>query len=217
MLIAGVDEAGRGPIIGPLVMATIVISEDEIDKLKLLGVKDSKLIQKEKREELYQDILDIAADYKVEIISNEKIDEALNDPKNNLNKLEMTTTAKMVNESIDLEKIYVDCPTRNMNRYKTDLAKIIKNKKMRFVVENKADVIYPVVSAASIIAKVIRDKEIDKLKELYKIDFGSGYLGDKKTYLFLQNNFSRYPFFRKTWKPWKTLAERDKIKTLDRF
>ncbi len=76
--------------------------------------------------------------------------------------------------------------------------------KLRIVSEHKADRTYPIVSAASIIAKVERDSEIAKLKVKYG-DFGSGYLTDDKTMVFLKRLLDTnddYPScVRKSWKP----------------
>jgi ribonuclease HII len=217
MLFAGVDEAGRGPIIGPMVMATVFMREADLDKLKLLGVKDSKLLSKQKREELYDDILDIVADYKIVIVPNTEIDEAVNGKESNLNRLELIKTAEMLNSIPELEKAYVDCPSINMVAYNKDLMHEINNKKLRLVAEHKADMNYPIVAAASILAKVTRDREIEKIMQQFDVDFGSGYLTDPKTIAFLEKNYDKYPFFRKSWSTWKNLAKKKNQKTLTNF
>ncbi|MFP4111918.1 MAG: ribonuclease HII [Candidatus Woesearchaeota archaeon] len=207
MLIGGVDEAGRGPIIGPMVMAIYIMNHEDIDKLRLLGVKDSKLLSKAKREEIFDDLMDIASDCRYKIITSTEIDYSLLKTRFNLNLLEAKTTASLINKDI-IEKIYVDCPSINRAAYETELRDMLFNKKQRLFVEHKADLNYPVVAAASIIAKVIRDREIEKIKEKYGVDFGSGYLSDPLTKNFLETHFRNYPFFRKSWKPWKLLDKK---------
>lgn len=215
MLIAGVDEAGRGPIIGPMVMATIVMREEDLDKLKLLGVKDSKLLTREKREQLYEDIMDVATDCKLRIVSNIEIDKAVKGEVSNLNLLELLKTAEMLNEA-EMEKAIIDCPSPNLRAYQS-LLKSKLEKKIRLIATHKADQHYLVVAAASIVAKVTRDRLIDGLKKEYDVDFGSGYLSDTKTMLFLEQHWHEYPFFRTSWRTWKQLKRRKNQTNLSRF
>lgn len=77
---------------------------------------------------------------------------------------------------------------------------------------------YPVVAAASILAKVTRDKEIDKIKKKIKVDFGSGYPSDPKTTEFLINNCNKFPeIFRKSWDSYKKVVEMKKQRKLGEF
>ena len=76
---------------------------------------------------------------------------------------------------------------------------------------------HPVVSAASIIAKVTRDQEIKKLKQEYNVEFGSGYPSDPRTKSFLEANHDKYPFFRTTWEPYKKVANAKNQRKLDNF
>jgi ribonuclease HII len=214
--ILGIDEAGRGPIIGPMIMVGVLIDESKSGLIKELGAKDSKLLSKKKREELYEKMIDLSRSYIVKVVTNDDIDNALNSETSNLNKLELDTTSDIINElksKYEISKIYVDCPSTNVKAYNEDLLKKT-SVKLNIFAEHKADFKYPVVSAASIIAKVIRDNEIHKIKEKYNIDFGSGYLGDAKTRQFLEQNFEKYPIFRKTWKPYKVLIEKTNQKSL---
>ena len=96
--------------------------------------------------------------------------------------------------------------------------KFVEKKNIEIILEHKADVNYPVVSAASILAKVTRDNEIEKLKTQIGIDFGSGYMSDPKTVEFLKNNFENYPeLFRKSWFPYKELVNKKFQKSLSDF
>jgi len=92
-LISGIDEAGRGPVIGPMVLAGVVLEEKEIERLENIGVKDSKLLSLQQRERMFEQIKEIVKDYKIKIVSPEQIDSALNSKALNLNKLEGFTAA----------------------------------------------------------------------------------------------------------------------------
>lgn len=207
MLICGVDEAGRGSVIGPLIVAGIIIKQSKIKKLVDIGVKDSKQVSRKKRNILFYEILDI-----VEFTCIYKIEPAIIDNNvyvKNLNKLEGKVMGTIINH-LEADVTYVDSCDVNTNRY-TDLIRShlkSSNNNMRLIVMHKADILNIVVSAASIIAKVIRDKEIEMIqREFEKI--GSGYPSDKKTMEFIrtciidQNNCPS--FIRKSWKPVKNL------------
>ncbi len=200
--VLGIDEAGRGPIIGPMVMAGVVMDESDLDKLKGLKVKDSKLLTPKQRGDLFPKIIKTAKDYKIIILSPQQVDEALLSDSLNLNWLEAETSAKIINE-LKPDKAIIDSPSNNCDAYKRYLMKLLDNKEIDAIVEHKADVNWPVVSAASILAKVTRDGEIEKLRKKYG-DFGSGYLSDPKTKGFLKQNYAKHPeIFRKTWQPFK--------------
>jgi ribonuclease HII len=79
-------------------------------------------------------------------------------------------------------------------------------KKIELVVEHKADLNNTIVGAASILAKVTRDGEIEKLKKIAKQDFGSGYPADPKTVEFLKKNYDKFDFFRTSWATYKNVA-----------
>lgn len=221
-LICGVDEAGRGPVLGPLVMAAVVVKEENLAKLKKLGVKDSKLLTEEKREELFARIYRLVEDYRVEIIEPSAIDLSLVEAGSNLNWLEADTSARLVSE-MRADKVVVDCPSPNISVYKNYfLKKAGKEVKSNaeIVVEHKADANHVVVGAASIVAKVIRDREIKKLKKKFGVELGSGYLHDEKTQEFLKRNFADSRFeglFRKKWMPFKELVKGKEQKMLGEF
>ena len=201
-IIAGIEDAGRGPIIGPMVLAGVSIDEDKITELKEMKVKDSKLLTPKKRQELYSKIIAVAKDYKIIIVEPKEIDEALESDSLNLNWLEAIKFAQIINY-LKPDKAIVDCPSPNIKAYKEYLMVYLKDKNIDLICEHKADVNYPIVSASSIIAKVTRDREVEKLKKKYG-DFGSGYLADPKTKKFFDENWEKHPeIFRKTWTPYK--------------
>ncbi len=202
MLVCGIDEAGRGPLIGPMVMAGVLVDEEGADSLRSLGVKDSKLLSQRRRVALYERIISVVKKYKIIVIEPEEIDAALNSEDLNLNWLEAHTSAKIINW-LKPDKAIIDCPSNNVVAYKRYLMKLLDNKKVDAVVEHKADVNHVECSAASILAKVTRESEIERIKKEVG-DFGSGYLTDPKTIRFFEENFERHSgIFRKTWAPYR--------------
>jgi len=206
MLAAGVDDAGRGSVIGPLVIAGVMMKEDDLQKLKELGVRDSKLLSPHRRETLAFEIKKIAQKYNVIKLLPKEIDKVVQTGRklHRLNRLEAQTMAKVI-ENLKPDIAYVDASDVLEERFKQHILECLPFK-VEIVSEHKADRKYPIVSAASIIAKVERDKEIAELKNAYG-DFGCGYPTDPKTISFLQQcleKLGEYPeFVRKSWKPAK--------------
>ena len=205
MLIAGIDEAGRGCIIGPLVIAGVLIKEENLPLLTQIGVKDSKLLSPKKRQTLATQITQIA-EYHIIKLTPKQIDQAVNSKRKHhkLNRLEAQTMTQIIN-TLKPDKTYVDAADVNEERFKHYIQEGLTTK-TKITSKHKADKIYPIVSAASIIAKVERDKEIAALKDKYG-DFGSGYLTDQKTIHFLkqwlQTHAEHADCVRKSWKPAK--------------
>jgi ribonuclease HII len=205
MLIAGVDEAGRGCVIGPLVIAGVAIKTENIQQIIELGVKDSKLLTAKKREALYPEIIKIVQSYHTIQVLPYVIDKAVYSKKKlyKLNRLEAQTMAKII-EQLKPDEAYVDAADVIQDRFGEHIQECL-TVKTTIISKHKADRTFPVVSAASVIAKVERDKAIEDLKVKYG-DFGSGYLTDDKTTIFLKRllveNNGDYPsFVRKSWKP----------------
>jgi len=215
MIILGIEEAGRGPVIGPMIMAAVAIDEKDEFKLDILGVKDSKQLTQIQREKIYGGIIEMAKEYKTKIVNCREIDNAVGSDETNLNWLEADKIAEFIN-TMEANKVYIDCPSNNLTEYKKYIQKKL-NKKVELIVEHKADENYFVVGAASIIAKVIREKEIEKIKKKYNIDFGSGYTSDPYTIQFLEKNHDKYPIFRKSWSSWKRVALKKNQKKLSEF
>lgn len=219
-IIVGVDEAGRGPVLGPLVMVALAMKEEDLKKLEWMGVKDSKLLSSSVREELFDRIHEVVHDFRIEVIEPDAIDLSLTEEETNLNWLEADTSARLVSE-LDPDKAIIDCPSVNLAAYKDYFKSRLSGgvaKKVELVVEHKADVNYIVVGAASIIAKVIRDRYIDHLKSEIGIDFGSGYMSDPKTQEFLEKYHDKYPhLFRRQWQSFKNVEDTKKQKKLGEF
>jgi ribonuclease HII len=206
MWIAGVDEAGRGCVIGPLVVAGVLVAEKNLNALTLIGVKDSKLLSPKKREALSTKIKQIAEKQHIIKLTPTEIDRAVesNRKHHKLNRLEAQTMAKIIN-TLKPDQAYVDAADVIEERFKHHIQETLTTK-TKITSKHKADKTYPIVSAASIIAKVERDQEITTLKTTYG-DFGTGYLTDPKTKLFLKTwlqTHNEYPnCIRKSWKPAK--------------
>ena len=164
----GVDEAGRGSVIGPLVVCAFAsISQTH---LKELGVKDSKDLTKKKRDELYEILCEMP--HKVVICPPDRIDNSTN-----LNDLEVELFAEALTVMPEGE-IMLDACDVNAERF----ARNVSQKSSRIcLAEHKADENHPEVSAASIIAKVTRDRAIEQLSRDMGLDLGSGYPSDPKT------------------------------------
>lgn len=214
-LIMGLDEAGRGPVIGPLVIAAIIIEESEEYKLKDLGVKDSKLLTPKKRSELFPKIKQLVKKYKILKVQPQEIDSFLEADHLNLNWLEAQKTADIINE-IKPDKAFIDCPSPNKTAYTNYLKRFLKIQP-ELIVDHKAELKYPVVAAASILAKVTRDAEIKELEKKYGI-IGPGYQSNPITQKFIKENFDKHPeIFRKSWSTWKNHDNTKKQKKLDEF
>jgi len=216
MLIAGVDDAGRGPIIGPLVIAGVLVDERGTEKLRELGVKDSKLLSPSRREQLADEIRKLVVKCQVVSLSPSEIDRVVQTGRRlrRLNRLEAQAMAKVI-EVLRPDVAYVDASDILTDRFKDHILENLSFK-VKVISEHKADAKYPVVSAASIIAKVERDHAIENLREKFRDvgDLGSGYASDSRTTKFLENwlaRFGSYPeFVRKSWKPAKKLKRNAK-------
>lgn len=214
MRILGVDEAGRGCVMGPLVIAGVLIDERSQPKLLKLGVKDSKLLSSHRREKLAKEIEQIALSTHIIKLSPAEIDKAVISQRklHKLNRLEAKAMAKVI-EALKPDIAIVDASDVLANRYKQHIKECLC-RPVQVISEHKADKNYSSVSAASIIAKVERDNIINELKVKYG-DFGSGYMTDLKTKAFLETLARRhcpYPnFVRRSWKPAKVAKTNAKM------
>jgi ribonuclease HII len=202
LLICGIDEAGRGSVIGPLIIAGISIKKSNIKKLEDIGVRDSKALTKNKRRVLFDKILDISEFVCIYKLDCKTIDENVYQKK--LNKLEGRIMSSII-KHLSVDIAYVDSCDINIDRYTNYLKSNLNLKNnISIIAMHKADRINPVVSAASIIAKVTRDREIQILEEIFQ-NIGSGYPSDKKTMYFIKNwmkEYKEFPnFVRKSWRP----------------
>ena len=203
VLVSGVDEAGRGPVIGPLVIAGVLFKENDLSKLVNLGVKDSKLLSPKKRETRALQIKKFALKWHIVLLSPAEIDRVVESRRklHKLNRLEAQAMAKVIT-FLKPDIVYVDASDVLADRFEEHIAENLSFSP-KIISEHKADVKYPVVSAASIIAKVERDKVISQLQKKHG-NMGCGYPSDSNTIKFLEDwirKFGSYPdFVRKSWK-----------------
>jgi len=201
--IAGIDEAGRGPVLGPLVICCAYCKRENEKTLKKIAFKDSKGLSENQRKEAYAELKKICNFKFVEVSAAD-----LNDlmKKMSLNDIEAKFIAELV-KKVDNADVMIDMPDRYSWVFRKRMEKFgVK----RFEAEHKADEKYPIVAAASICAKVLRDEKIDKIKEA-TVDCGSGYPSDQKTIAALKDKESYRklaPFIRKRWKTLDTIKQR---------
>lgn len=199
--VAGVDEAGRGCAIGPLVVAGILIEESGVDELRRMGVRDSKRLSPRRREALASEI-EAVARYAYFYLQPRAIDRVVerNERLRKLNYLEAMAMARVIRD-LRPDRAYVDAADVLPERFARQILRVLPEKPA-MICEHRADVNYPVVSAASIIAKVRRDSIIAELRREHG-DFGSGYCSDRRTISFLEAWFRREdrcpPFIRASW------------------
>ena len=198
MQVCGIDDAGRGPMLGPLVIAGISLEKKNIKKLNTLGVKDSKKLTPKLREILYKKIIEIVDDYYIAKIPPRSIDASVK--KHCLNGLEAKYMAKVVSK-LNPTISYVDSCDVNPTRFGKEISKLSDNHKIKSY--HRADSRFVVVSAASILAKVTRDRAIAKLRKEHNL--GSGYPSDSLTVKFVTRYYKKNKkmpsFVRKSWKP----------------
>lgn len=213
LCIMGIDEAGRGPVLGDLFIGGVICCQKQIDLLEEKGVDDSKSLSAKKRNQLAEIIKQNCQRYIVDHIPVNIIDSNIKIPgKKSLNDLE---TDLMIDLIIRLKPdlVYIDAIGSKPIKFTKHLLDILDQKKEEdllesipeIVAKNKGDSIYTIVGAASILAKVERDAAIDRFKQDYLEfgDIGSGYPSDMKTREFLKRYITknRKPpkIARKSW------------------
>jgi len=215
--ILGIDEAGRGAVIGPLVVAGALAEEKDLQKLKELGVRDSKELTPKRREALFLEIKKILKTAKLVEVQPQEIDSNKLSG-GNLNELEAKKMASIINE-LKPDEVFVDAVDSIEKNFVARL-KIHLRVDTKITAEHAADKKYPIVSAASILAKVTRDSRIGELKGLYG-EIGSGYPSDGVTKNFLRDWLKKHGSFprvvRKTWGTVSSALGSKKQKKLEDF
>jgi ribonuclease HII len=182
-------------------VAGICVSKKSISEMIKKGIKDSKLLTPKKRQILFGHVVSIAESICICRINIAEID--FHVFKNNLNTLEAEAMAITIS-NMKSDKTYVDSCDVNPSRYQRTISSFLKRNSTKLISMHHADKLNVVVSGASIIAKVIRDSEITKIRVKYG-DIGSGYPSDKKTIEFVRQWFRQKneipPFARRSWKP----------------
>jgi ribonuclease HII len=185
-IVAGMDEAGRGPAIGPIVFGIVLLTKEQEQKLRMGGIKDSKTLTAKQRENYSVEIKKIAFKFDTLQLNASDID-SQRASGINLNQIEVNAFKKLLQPYIsDIHELQLDAADVNEerfgNNFKAMFDGIIRSK-------HKGDSLFLSVGAASILAKVQRDNEIVRLqKEMNEFDpslpsFGSGYPTDAKPFL----------------------------------
>ena len=203
-MLCGVDEAGRGPILGPLVMAAVYASKEDVP----VGVRDSKQLSAARREELYKQIVKLP--HEIVVVSAAEVDVAVEQGR--LNWLEADHTVALI-KALGAKKAVLDCPSRNLQAYAEYVRERVSGVDVH--AQFKADEEFVVVAAASILAKVTRDRLVAALRLEAGFDFGSGYLTDPKTKEFLEEHFDEaFVGWRRSWRPYKARVARNQQRRL---
>jgi ribonuclease HII len=208
ILVGGVDEAGRGSIIGPLVVAGVGVRESKLAELRKMGVRDSKTLTPRARARLFGQIISIVDSICVRKVAPEEVDGSV--MVHGLNRLEARVMAGVI-DSIGADEIYVDCCDVNPARFRESIDQRLSCRPRKLHSLHHADSLNVVVSAASIIAKITRDQEIQEIRNKYGPEIGSGYPSDATTMDFIRkwvaNNGEAPDFARKSWKPLRQMLE----------
>lgn len=212
-VICGVDEAGKGSVLGPMVVAAAGAASADV--IEGLGVKDSKELSPAERERLYALIKKRCKTATV-IITAEEIDEIRHGM--SMNTCVARAHAEVI-QKIAPDTAYVDACDVNEFRYAETVKGFLLNP-CEIVSEHHADSTYPIVSAASIVAKVTRDREIVKLAKKYG-EIGSGYPSDPVTVAYLSSYIDTHhaapPIARKSWKTVSTMLAKKSQSNLSAF
>jgi ribonuclease HII len=202
MLVAGLDEAGRGPVCGSLVIGCVIIEQDRLDEIKQIGAQDSKTLTPKRRRDLVEIIEKTAVASKVLELSAADLNRWHNEGLT-LNQIEERNFARLINSMNPRpDIIYLDAADVKEDRFGQSIGKLLEFRPHQIISKHKGDSIFPIVGAASILAKVKRDAIIEGLKTEYG-NIGSGYPSDPttKTYLrtYYGKNHSFPPFVRLFW------------------
>lgn len=203
-IFVGIDEAGRGPVIGPLFIAAAICPRENEKKLNSLCKKDSKQLSAKQREELLIELEKLCKFRYIELTAGE-LNKRMS--KQSLNDIEAEGMAELIKPYKNAD-IMIDLP----DRYGWVFAERMKRFGIsRFEAQHKADENYPIVAAASIFAKINRDKQVEEIKAKIGVDFGSGYPSDPKTRKVLIDKKMLEvldPYIRKKWKTLDTVKQR---------
>lgn len=224
IFIAGFDEAGLGPIMGPLVVSGVIVNSNDCKTLKELGVDDSKKFgSTRKSRETRKQILDKSKDflkyYKYKIISAREIDNGFINGVN-MYELEIRAISEILNSSELFQKKVDTIYLHQVGTLKKE--KMIKKLKKNGVNENLCDKIiyekhadkkYIPVSMASIIAKVTRDNHLENISKILREEYISGYPTSTtrkflEKYLISEEKLSEYIRYTRDWEPLNLLKEK---------
>ena len=198
---------------GPLVVGVVFIEYDDV--LREIGVKDSKKLTAKARERMYDRIVSAADHWCTVIATAEEIDEQRKSI--SLNEIELNMFAEGAKRWRS-DAIYADCPDINEQSFKSRLGNLIGDD-VEIIAKHKADDTYPVVSAASIVAKVTRDRMMEDIQREFDTNIGSGYPSDHYTMDFIRDwiaeNGTAPPHVRTSWEPVRDMLSKRKNTRID--
>jgi len=209
-LLGGIDESGRGCLVGDLVVAGVSVRRDRVPVLKEMGVRDSKLLSPKRRESLFEEIVKVSERVCSTRIPPHEIDAVVSAGVKyyRLNYLEALYFARVADQ-LGASHVTVDASDTSPERFRNTISGSMKSR-CRVSAFHKADRNFPVVSAASVIAKVERDRAVEILREEFG-DFGSGYPSDPRTRAFFSELMGRKEglprFVRRSWKTLERLEQ----------
>jgi ribonuclease HII len=199
-LVMGLDEAGRGPVIGPLVVCGAHMDQRSLAQIDSMGLKDSKKLSPKKREAFAAELKEILK-YELIVLSPGTIDARVGS-EDNLNGLEVNCFAEAI-RAVKPATAYVDACDVNAERFGFNIRRSL-DFDLEIVSCHEADDKYPIVMAASILAKVHRDALVAEISEAMGEDVGSGYPHDPVTIEFLKSYYKKNhkmpDCVRKSWK-----------------
>jgi len=200
----------RGSVLGPMVLCGICFIKSDLEFLLEIGVKDSKKLSPQKRKELAEILKKKCYSHKIIEISAREIDDR-ELKKITMNRLEELIMAEIINH-LKPDIIYIDAADVDEERFGISIKKLLNYEPKDIVSKHKADDIFPIVSASSIVAKDRRDKLIEEIHDKYG-NFGSGYPSDVRTINFLRNYIKKYKkapeFARKSWDTTKRIINEE--------
>ncbi|MFX1302753.1 MAG: ribonuclease HII [Promethearchaeota archaeon] len=200
----------RGSVLGPMVLCGVCFVKSKLGYLSEIGVKDSKRLSPKKRSELAKILMNNCYSHKIAVISPQEID-AREIKKITMNRLEEMKMADIIN-SLKPDIIYIDAADVNEQRFGKSIKSLLNYAPKKIISRHKADDIYPIVSAGSIIAKDRRDALIEELQNKHG-NFGSGYPSDVRTIEFLREYVKKNKkppiFARKSWDTTKRIIREE--------
>ena len=210
MNICGVDEAGRGPVIGPLVIAAFSIEEERMRDVESLGVKDSKKLTPKRRTEIYSELLKLSSNYFFKILSSNYLNKEMK--RHTLNEIELWAFIDSIDGlNVSLKRIICDSCDVNVDRFSQSIKEGVCKTypECEVIAAHKAEDKYPIVAAASILAKAKRDELLKEIEEQFGVSIGSGYPSDPITIKFLEDYYKKnnsFPdYVRAEWKTLKNI------------
>ena len=217
--ILGIDEAGRGPVIGSMFVGGFMIDESDMERLEDLGVKDSKKLSNRKRESIRKELDSIGEVFLQEFTAS-SLDSMMEDM--TINEIELRGFADVI-DMAEPDRVVMDLPEPDGDRFIGKVKELMDTEyhDVEFVAEHGADDNFPVVSAASIVAKSARESHVEDLHSKYGYDFASGYPHDKPTITFLERYLDQEgelpPETRKAWSTAQRLLDEYRQNSLGDF